>query len=72
MGIIKEDFTLETNLILTCVDDIWYKYGFKTHIDVLLGKKSKKIKKLKDKRAYGKGCHRNEKWWKIFIFNDDQ
>lgn len=61
------DLTLETKLMLTCVADIWCKYGFTTHIDVLLGRNPKKIGKLKDKRALGKGCHRNEQWWKIFI-----
>jgi RecQ family ATP-dependent DNA helicase len=64
---IINDYTLETNLILTCVNDIWCKYGFTTHIDVLLGKNNKKINKLKIKRAFGKGIHRTDKWWKIFI-----
>ena len=65
--LIKKDLTLETNLMLTCVNDIWCKYGFMTHIEVLLGKRSTKINKLKTKRAFGKGCHKDAKWWKIFI-----
>lgn len=64
----SENLSKEASLLFEVMEQTGDCYGGSMLINILRGSNSKKITwRFKQFNAYGKGTHRSEQWWKLFI-----
>ena len=66
--VIKDDFTIDADLLLQTVNETGNIYGGAMLINVLRGSNNKKVpNKFRNLNVFDQGNHHSEQWWKIFI-----